>query len=70
MQFEPSKLKKLREERKLSYNRAGLELKTSGAHIKSWESGESKPSVPALEKICDFYGVEPGYFFVEKSAYK
>ena len=51
------KLRRLREEKGLSYRQLGAKLGISHAHLIYMESGKTLPSLPLLVKIAEFYKV-------------
>ena len=70
IRFDHERLKKLRNKKGMTCNKVGIELKTSGAHVKMWEEGVARMNIENFERVCNFYNVDPGYFFVKESARK
>jgi transcriptional regulator with XRE-family HTH domain len=60
------KIKKLREERKLSMRELGERVGVSHAHISKLESGINSPSVDLLQKLADFFDIDITYFFMKQ----
>jgi len=57
MQRLGEKLKRLREERGLSYRQLAAKLSVSHVHLITMESGKTLPSLPMLVKIAKFFEV-------------
>jgi transcriptional regulator with XRE-family HTH domain len=57
MQRLGEKLRKLREERGLSYRQLAAKLGVSHVHLITMESGKTLPSLPMLVKIAAFFDV-------------
>ena len=58
-----SKLKELREEKKLSKRAMARSLGVAEATYRRYEKGECEPSNTLLLKIADFFGVSLDYLF-------
>ena len=59
------KLKKLRQEKRLTLSQLGAATGLSTALLSKLESDLMIPTLPTLAKICRVYGVGLGYFFSE-----
>lgn len=59
------KIKSLRIQNKLSMRELGERIGVSHAHISKLESGINSPSVELLEKISEYFSIDPSYFFIK-----
>lgn len=59
------KIKSLRIRNKLSMRELGEKIGVSHAHISKLESGINSPSVELLEKISEYFSIDPSYFFIK-----
>ena len=57
----PSRLKELREEKKISQQTLSDTLKVSKSTIGYWENGDSLPDAESLAMLADFYDVSADY---------
>ena len=55
------RLKELREKRRLSQVRLGIELNMSQNTISRYETGEREPGIAELVVIADYFGVSVDY---------
>jgi transcriptional regulator with XRE-family HTH domain len=61
------KIKKLRENLKLSQEELAYQLEISQTKLSNIENGTTKKvGVQMLNKVCDFFGVDFDYFFDKK----
>lgn len=58
-------IKELRQYLGLSLRAFGKPLGYSGTQITRFENDITEPTDPVIEKICEVYGVDPGYFHGE-----
>lgn len=58
-----TRIKELREARKLNQQRLTMELNVSHAMISKYEFGISDPDICTIHKIADFFGVSSDYLF-------
>ena len=69
MEFKPEKIKELRTRDGLSLGTmkrllaARCNYKVSRATISCWERGLAEPGIKTLIVLCQFFEVEPNYFF-------
>jgi len=63
IRFNRGKIERLRIKNKMTRHGFGKALGTVSCNVKSWETGESVPSVKYIEKICNQFNLSPGYFF-------
>lgn len=56
-----NRIRKLREEKKITQVRLSIELEISQEMISAYESGKSYPSVKSLIKLRDIFGVSIDY---------
>lgn len=64
------KLVALREERKITQEDFANDLEVSRTAVSSWERGKSVPTKKNIQRICDYFGVSPDYFYGEDAATK
>ena len=57
------RLKELRTERKLRQNSLAKIMDVSGNTIYAWETDKQEPSMAALLKLSEFFGVSLDYLF-------
>lgn len=60
-------LQKLRRENGISQKKLAKEIGVSQASIGYWEKGQRIPSVVAVQKLADYFGVAPSYLMHENS---
>lgn len=59
------KLKKLRQDRGLSYRKLGAELSIAPSYLSQIEKGQRSPSEETLEHISKFFNVDISYFYIK-----
>lgn len=57
----PERLKSLREERGLSYQKLGEALGVSGVSLGYYERSERVPDINTLKKMCEYFDVTSDY---------
>lgn len=57
----PERLKQLRTEANLTQRQLAKKTNTSQQSIASWESGERKPKLNAINKIAEYFNVSTDY---------
>lgn len=65
VQYDRTKIKKLRTERKMGITMFAAALGTSPQLVRGWESGGGMPQVGSLVNMMNCFNLEPGYFFRE-----
>lgn len=55
------RLRQLRDEHKLSQKELAQALNVTQTAITYWETGKREPSAEIIEKIAEYYGVNPAY---------
>lgn len=55
------RLKKLREEKKLTQEELGKKLNLTKANISKYESGKLEPNIETIRYLADFFGVQTDY---------
>jgi transcriptional regulator with XRE-family HTH domain len=69
MKFNPEKIKELRDREELSLGtmkrllEARYNYRVSRATLSCWERGLTEPGLKSLVVLCQFFEVEPNYFF-------
>jgi transcriptional regulator with XRE-family HTH domain len=68
--FDPSKVKELREQHRLTLGQFALFLpaKVKRQHVHAWEKGKYRPGIVNLEAMASAFGVPIEYFFVESES--
>ncbi len=61
-----SKIRKLRKEQNLTLEELSKKTGLSLSYISLIERGLKNPSLKALEKIAEFFGINPAIFFVDE----
>jgi len=63
--FNPSRLRLIRREFKLSRNGLGKQVGLCSDQIKNWEVNDTRPSMKKLELLCDKFNKDPNFFFTK-----
>jgi transcriptional regulator with XRE-family HTH domain len=59
LEFDGSKLKQLRKDRKMTQGALGLEVNRGYSHIANYENGTARPPADVLLTLMKYFGVTP-----------
>ena len=60
------RLKELRNEKGISQQQLGLEIKSSQSVISDWENGNVEPTASLIVAVADYFGVSTDYLLGKK----
>ena len=61
-----TKLKELRNEKGISQQQLGLEIKSSQSVISDWENGNVEPTASMIVAVADYFGVSTDFLLGKK----
>ena len=61
-----NRLKELRNEKGISQQALGLEIKSSQSVISDWENGNAEPTASAIVAVADYFGVSTDFLLGKK----
>ena len=61
--FDYGRIRILRESKGIDITPFAGRIGCTGQQVKQWETGGITPNVHMIVKLCNEYGVVPGYFF-------
>ena len=61
--FKPKRIRELRESYQYTLEEFAKNIDVTKQAVAMWESGETTPSMKNITKMCNIYGVKPGYFW-------
>lgn len=56
-----ARLKELRNDKKVSQQQLGLEIRCSQSVISDWENGNAEPTASAIVAVAEYFGVSTDY---------